>query len=89
MPKSKKQILKLNGKTAVFVDWANVYNWKKSLKTEVDPKKLFNFLKQYKNIKTKNLYFGKDKHPKSIRFFKEDRKYRVYIIYERCKIYSC
>ena len=64
----KKQILKLNGKAAVFIDWANVYNWRKSLKIEVDPQELFNFLKQYKQIETKNFYFGKDKHPKSLEF---------------------
>jgi hypothetical protein len=28
--------LKLKGKTAVFVDWANVYGWKKSLKGTVN-----------------------------------------------------
>lgn len=27
--------LRLRGKAAVFVDWANVYGWKKSLKREV------------------------------------------------------
>lgn len=27
---------KLEGKTAVFIDWANVYGWKKSLKKEID-----------------------------------------------------
>jgi len=30
--KTQKFKLKLKGKTAVFIDWANVYNWKSSLK---------------------------------------------------------
>ncbi len=54
----------LNGKTAVFVDWANVYGWKKSLKKEVDPKKLYKYLKKYKEIKSINFYFGTDNNNK-------------------------
>ena len=63
--------LKLSGKTAVFVDWANVYGWKKSLKREVEPGKLFKELKHYSNIKEINFYSGLDKHPKSKEFLKE------------------
>lgn len=57
--------LRLNGKTAVFVDWANVYGWKKSLKKEVSPQKLYKHLKTYKEIKNIYFYFGTDTHPKS------------------------
>ncbi len=57
--------LKLKGKTAVFIDWANVYGWRKSLIQEVDPQKLYKYLKSYKEIKTISFYYGKDKHPKS------------------------
>jgi uncharacterized LabA/DUF88 family protein len=60
-----KQILKLRGKTAVFIDWANVYNWKDKLKWEVDPKRLFNYLKTYEQIKEISFYFGTDVHPAS------------------------
>ena len=74
MTKSKKQILELIGKTAVFVDWANVYNWKKSLKKEPNPKKIFKYLKEYKKIKNINFYYGLDKHPKSKKFLKEIKK---------------
>lgn len=35
MPKTVKH-LKLKSPSWVFIDWANVYNWKKSLKREVD-----------------------------------------------------
>lgn len=57
--------LKLQGKTAVFIDWANVYHWKDSLKKTVDLKKLYRYLKTYKQIKEINFYFGTDVHPAS------------------------
>lgn len=57
--------LKLRGRAAVFVDWANVYNWKDSLKKEIDVKKLFGYLKTYARIKEINFYFGTDNHPAS------------------------
>lgn len=56
---------KLRGKTAVFVDWANVYYWKDSLKKEIDTKKLFAYLKGYREVKEISFYFGTDGHPKS------------------------
>lgn len=71
---SNKKILKLKGKTAVFIDWANVYNWKKSLKGEVDPKKLHKYLSGYKEIEEIRFYFGKDKHKKSRKFLRDMRK---------------
>ena len=58
----------LQGKTAVFIDWANVYGWSKSLKREIDPAKLLVYLKTYKEIVDIRLYFGEDTHPKSIEF---------------------
>ena len=67
----KKQVLKLKGKTAVFIDWANVYGWKKSLKKEVDPEKLFGYFKKYPQVEEINFYYGKDKHPKSKQFLKK------------------
>ncbi|MBU1031483.1 NYN domain-containing protein, partial [Patescibacteria group bacterium] len=60
--------LKLRGKTAVYIDWANVHGWKKSLKKEVDPKKLFKELKYYQEIKKIIFYYGLDRHPKSNQF---------------------
>lgn len=64
----KKQILKLKGKTAVFIDWANVYGWKKSLKKEVDPEKLYSYLQSYEEIKFTGLYHGTDKNEQSRKF---------------------
>lgn len=75
----KRQFLKLKGKTAVFVDWANVYNWKESLKKEVDPEKLFKHLKNYPQIQLVNFYYGRDKNEKSKAFLRRIKKigYRV------------
>lgn len=71
--------LKLKGKTAVFIDWANVYNWKGSLKKGVDLKKLFNYLKTYRQIKEISFYFGTNSHPASKKQIKKAKEigYRV------------
>jgi len=74
----KKIILK--GNTAVFVDWANVYGWKKSLKSEVNISSLYKYLKSYKEIKEISLYFGKDNHPKSEEFLDQAEKVGCKII---------
>jgi len=72
--------LKLKGKTAVFIDWANVYGWKKSLKREVDPKKLYRYLKGYKEVKHISFYFGTDTHPKSKSFLSKMKRTGYQII---------
>ena len=74
MRKSQDKILKLREKAIVFIDWANVYNWKSSLKKEVDLKKLFIYLKSYKEIKEIRFYFGTDTHPASKQQLQEARK---------------
>ena len=60
--------LRLKGKTCVFVDWANVYGWTNRLNREVDPRKLYQYLETYKEIKDIRFYYGLDKHPKSKQF---------------------
>lgn len=62
--------LRLRGKAAVFVDWANVYGWKKSLKKEVNPRKLYKYLKSYREIKAINFYHGTDQNEHSKRFLR-------------------
>jgi uncharacterized LabA/DUF88 family protein len=57
--------LELKGKTAVFIDWANVYRWRDSLKADIDLKKLFDYLRSYSQIKELSFYFGTDNHPSS------------------------
>lgn len=93
MGKDFKKI-NLKGQTAVFVDWANVYGWKKTLKSEIDIVSLYKYLKSYKEIAEIYLYFGKDKHPKSEEFLKQAEKigYKViskpvkYILIENEKL---
>jgi uncharacterized LabA/DUF88 family protein len=71
MPLNNSQKLKLNGKTAVFIDYANVYGWRDELANPVDPTKLFRYLKSYPKIKLINLYYGSDTNPQSKDFLKK------------------
>ncbi|MBU3942813.1 MAG: NYN domain-containing protein [Nanoarchaeota archaeon] len=70
MNDQKKKLI-LKGRGAVYVDWANVYGWKKTLKREVDPEKLFKYFKEYDNISDIYFYFGTDNNEKSQNFLKE------------------
>ena len=67
----KPKKLKLRGKAMVFIDWANVYGWRKTLKRDLDPEKLFKYLKNYPDIVDIRFYFGEDEHPKSRAFLKK------------------
>ncbi len=69
----KPSTLLLKYGTKVFVDWANVHGWAKSLKKEVDPEKLFSYFKAYTNVRDVRLYFGEDTHPKSSAFLQSVR----------------
>lgn len=80
-----KFTLKLRDKTAVFIDWANVYGWTKSLKREVDPKKLYKYLKLFKEVREVNFYSGKDIHPKSKKFLDEIRKIGFVVVSKEVK----
>ena len=60
--------LRIRGSAVVYVDWANVYGWRKSLKHEVDTTKLYTYLRQYPEIGDIRLYHGTDTHPKSQSF---------------------
>lgn len=74
MPDISAKVLSLHSPCSVYIDWANVHGWKKSLKREVSPQKLFKYLKTYKEVKNINFYFGTDKHPKSKQFIKDVNK---------------
>lgn len=66
---------KLKGKALVLVDWANVYGWKNNLKQEVDERKLFDYLKKYREIEEIRFYFGEDKtNKKSGNFLNKVKK---------------
>lgn len=69
----KAVTLRLRGKTAVFIDWANVHGWEKSLKREIDLGKLYKYLSSYREIKYIYFYFGTDTHPKSKQFLTKVR----------------
>jgi uncharacterized LabA/DUF88 family protein len=49
----------------VLVDWANVYGWRKSLKSEPDPQKIYSYFRTYFQVKEIRIYYGQDDHPKS------------------------
>lgn len=63
-----KKTLVLKGKAAVFIDWANVYGWRKSLKTTVNIHQLYKYLRSHPEIEVINFYYGEDIHPKSRSF---------------------
>lgn len=71
MSLNNSQKLKLTGKTAVFIDYANVYGWKKSLKKPVNPVKLYKYLKTYPQISSLEFYYGSDTNKQSKNFLKE------------------
>lgn len=49
---------KLESKTFVIIDWANVHGWFSDLGWEIDPQKLFDYLRLYPDIVNINFYFG-------------------------------
>lgn len=77
--------LRLKGKTAVFIDWANVYGWKKSLKKEIKPEKLLKYLKSYPEMNEINFYYGLDKHPKSGEFLDNIQRIGFNVISKKVK----
>lgn len=77
--------LKLRGKTVVFIDWANVYGWTSRLDKEIDPLKLYKYLKNYKEIKDIRFYYGLDKHPKSKQFLKRVKQIGFTVVTKEVK----
>lgn len=63
--------LLLRGKAVVFIDWANVHGWEKTLKQDISIEKLFSYLSGYKEIEYIGLYFGTDTNEKSVNFLKK------------------
>ncbi|MBU4480199.1 NYN domain-containing protein [Patescibacteria group bacterium] len=76
---NKNQILKLKGRTMVFIDYANVYGWRKNLKKEINLKSLFEYLTGYNEILEINFYYGKDNNGKSEEFLKDIQKIGYHI----------
>jgi len=67
----RRQKLKLNGSTVVFVDWANVFGWQKATKKIINPKEIFEYFSKYVDVKEINFYFGTDRNIKSKTFLDE------------------
>lgn len=78
-------LLKLRGKAAVFIDWANVYGWRNRLNKEVDPRRLYRYLKEYKQINDIRFYSGLDKHPKSKQFLRKIKQIGFTVISKEVK----
>ena len=66
------EVFKLQGKTLVIIDWANVYGWFAKLKWEIDPRKLYRYLKSYRNIVDIRFYFGVEKGNKKSELFQKE-----------------
>lgn len=61
----------IRGKASVFIDWANVYGWEKTLKRDINPEGIFYYLSKYNEIKNIRFYFGTDTNEKSIKFLRK------------------
>lgn len=68
----KKFIIK--GAAIVFIDWANVHGWEKTLKKNLSLESFFSYLSEYHEIKNIRFYFGTDTNEKSINFLKRVEK---------------
>ncbi|TSC97273.1 MAG: hypothetical protein CEN88_89 [Candidatus Berkelbacteria bacterium Licking1014_2] len=81
-----KKFFKLKGKTLAIIDWANVYGWSEKLKWQVDPKKLYKYLKSYLEIEEIRFYFGAEKgNKKSEGFQKKIKKIGYNLISKELK----
>jgi len=55
--KQSKPLLKLRENTLIIIDWANIYDWQKSLKFKINPKHISRYFRQYPQIKEQHFYF--------------------------------
>ncbi len=70
----KRQILRFNGDTVVFVDWANVFGWQKELKKVIKPESIFKLFSDNSLVRCVNFYFGTDDNVKSRNFLSNVKK---------------
>jgi len=47
-----------SGKTAIYIDWANMYKWQEKLGWHVDTRRLFQFLTSFDQVSSVKLYEG-------------------------------
>ena len=70
----KRQVLRFNGDTVVFVDWANVFGWQKELKKVIEPEGVFELFSDNSLVRGVNFYFGTDNNIKSRDFLSNAKK---------------
>ncbi len=70
----QEKLFKLKGRTLAIIDWANVYGWSNNLGWQVDPQKLYDYLKNYPDIFDIRFYFGIEKGNKKSEQFQENIK---------------
>ncbi|MBI2074679.1 MAG: NYN domain-containing protein [Candidatus Levybacteria bacterium] len=78
----------LKGQTLVLVDWANVYNWKNSLKWQIDSKKLYTYLLSYPEIREMLFYHGTDTNDASRKFIDEVKQVGFSVVTKPVKYLS-
>ena len=66
-----QQKLVINSKAVVYIDYGNVYGWKKHTKEPIDPETIFKYLQQYPKIKSTNFFYGTDNNQRSVDFLKQ------------------
>ncbi|MEK7447340.1 MAG: NYN domain-containing protein [Patescibacteria group bacterium] len=89
-PKRIEELEKIfDGKTNIYIDFANVRPWSNKLGWHVDPKRLKQFLDSFDNIGKVNFYYGTlEKDRVSEQFAKEIRGYKYELVTKPVKIMS-
>lgn len=75
----------LQGPTIVLIDWANVFNWFRGGKFELDPQRLFDDLKKYPNVEKIFIFVGEDEHEKSKEFLQRVQKIGFEVVTKKVK----
>lgn len=74
--KRKSAILNLKGKTAVFIDYANMKSWLAQMGYFIDLEVLYKYLKSFSQVEKIYFYYGTDfKNPKSSNFIQKVRQF--------------
>lgn len=84
MTANKDTKFQIIGKTAVFIDFANVFGWR-DVVGYIDPKDIFKYLKSYSQIDSINLFYGTDDNIKSKKFLKEIKKIGYHLVTKKVK----
>jgi uncharacterized LabA/DUF88 family protein len=77
---------KLRGKTIVCIDWANVYGWFRDLGWQIDPQRLFDYLRSHAEISDIRFYYGRDNNEKSGQFLQTIAKIGFSLVTKEVKM---